>query len=59
MLLLSPGFAQGREAGQWWAGVLRGDTPAPSTVQSPEWAAAVATLQRLAHEKQQKAQARA
>ncbi len=37
VLLLSPGFAQGRDAGQWWAAIKAGGVPNAEAVQSSQW----------------------
>ncbi len=44
VLLLSPGFAQGRDAGQWWSAIKAGQAPEAASVQSAAWPAALQQL---------------
>jgi tryptophanyl-tRNA synthetase len=45
-LLLSPGFQQGRDAGQWWSRIKAGDSqPAACEVHDARWTEALQTLQ--------------
>jgi tryptophanyl-tRNA synthetase len=56
VLLLSPGFAQGRDAGQWWAGIKAGGVPNAEAVHSSQWQAG---LQQLLDAEAAKAAAKA
>jgi tryptophanyl-tRNA synthetase len=44
VLLLSPGFAQGRDAGQWWSAIKAGQAPEAAAVQSAAWPAGLQQL---------------